>query len=91
MAQGTRNRITTRRARACAPMCVKPGDIEIQNFQMGAGHPLTGISFGYVEVACTLGDIGDPRFRMWLVSNLSARAETVHLLIVSKSQETLGL
>ncbi len=62
-------RITTRRARAAGCERVD-GDIEIAQTDQGE---LTGTAFRTVAVVCTLNDIGDPRFRLWLVQALTPR------------------
>lgn len=73
-------RITTRRARACVPGIRQPGDIEIAQTDQGE---VCGRSFDRVTVIATLVDIGDPRFRLWLVGALAPRMRTVDGIIIN--------
>lgn len=67
-------RITTRRARAagCAQLI---DDITIGQTDQGE---IVGRGFARVAVVCTLGDIMDPRFRLWLVETLATRMQEPH-------------
>lgn len=38
--------------------------------------PLTGYRIERAVVHCTMADIGDPRFRLWLVEGLGSRMTT---------------
>lgn len=68
-------RITTRRARACVPESIMPGDIEIAQTDQDElqAADLTGRGFARAIVVCTMVDISDPRFRLWLLVTLIPR------------------
>lgn len=74
-------RITTRRARACTKgACSLPGDVEIAQTDQGELQSYFAIatqnSVTSAMVVCTLVDLGDPRFRMWLRGTLAPRIAT---------------
>lgn len=66
------SRMTTRRARACDPQCRRLGDHELRGLA-DASELFVGCSFETVTLMCTIVDIGDPRFRLFLVNVLAPR------------------
>jgi hypothetical protein len=59
-------RLTTRRARACDPTCTKPGDIEIAGLSVARDSIMRSLPMVKATLVCTLVDIGDPIFRVFL-------------------------
>ncbi len=75
-------RMTTRRARACAPSIIRPGDVELHGFLESAAL-VEGKALTSVLLFATVVDVGDPRFRLFL-GRLCDTGTKLHIEIITR-------